>query len=210
MSTGMDQGQPSLQPLQRITVSTGGRTLPTQNQLQEEYNRRGGEITQSWAYNTFLATVFGCNIDVNYIHRYALQQHWPLGSSWDSAATTIRNYMILHGIYVTLRTHLGFDSNWESYVPAELQELLLGQYDQAIHHLERIRLPQIVLRILQEHFSVNIHNDILIPGQLLNTAIISFREEAIYRRREVEIVPPTATTDPHSKRIDFNIKIMSF
>jgi hypothetical protein len=150
--------------------------------MNQEYNCRGGERTQSWAYNTFLATVFGCNIDVNYIHRYALQQHWPLGSSWDSAATTMRQYMINQDIYDALRIYLGFDTNWESYVQAELQELLLGQYDEVIHNLQRIIIPHNVSIILQQFFTIHVHQDIQIPGQLLNQAIIGFRGEALTRQ----------------------------
>jgi DNA replication protein DnaC len=185
LQTGMDRGRgerPPLQPVQQLSSSTGNRNLPTQLELNQEYNRRGGERTQSWAYNTFLATVFGCNIDVNYIHRYALQQHWPLGSSWDSAATTMRQYMINQGIYDALRIYLGFDTNWESYVEAELQELLLGQYDEVIHNLQLIMIPHNVSIILQQFFTIHVHQDIQIPGQLLNQAIIGFRGEALTRQ----------------------------
>ena len=78
-----------------------------------------------------------------------------------------------------MRTRLGFNANWESYLQAEL---LLGQCDRRIHNLLAHSLPFTNFPTI---FSVSVYRDILIPGQLLNQAIISFRDEARKIRQRV-------------------------
>jgi hypothetical protein len=160
---------------------------PSRTEIVNCIIKNSTKLTQSWAFNFFLASVFECIISPNNTARYTLTQFWPIGAgiSWEYDAIAMRTCYQRLGVYDAMRVSLGFHESYRAYPHSNDQEILLGQFenhtninkaaDRNVQHLCDILVDD----TLQHHIHII---NLLEIGQRVLTAVMNLKiREAQYR-----------------------------
>ena len=104
---------------------------PSQVQIVRLVIAKATAITQSWAFQTFLASVFECDISINDLTRHTLSLFWDAPDyTWGADAILLRTcYQNLNlNLYNQMRESLRFLTSYKAYPRDNDQEVLLGQF----------------------------------------------------------------------------------